>query len=65
MARFVPTFPDLAGTKKGGMYTSIRSLGNGVVVQWSESLKISPWSGVQFWVEPIFFFALLLILRVK
>ena len=41
--------------QKGTMYTSIHMLGNAVVVQWVGSLKMSPWSRVQFSVMPIFF----------
>ena len=41
--------------QKGNMYTSICILGKAVMVQWVASLKISPWSWVQFLVMPIFF----------
>ena len=41
--------------QKGNMYTSICILGKAVVVQWIASLKISPWSGVQFWAMSLFF----------
>ena len=41
--------------QKGTMYMSICILGKSVVVQWVASLKISPWSQVQFSVMPIFF----------
>ena len=47
--------PQFGRDQKGNMYTSICVLGKAVVVQWIASLKISPWSGVQFQVMPLFF----------